>query len=152
MRLIGLAVVLTLKLALMSCAAEGQQVHPKAIQAYRIGPEDVLLISVWKNEAMSLTIPVRPDGKISLPLLNDMQAAGLTTRELRDVLIERLKDFIPSPEVSVIVADVRSTKVGVDRTTVLMNVLAGGLGGGFMRPRPLMWDGILMPNGKPFPR
>ena len=152
MRLIGLAVVLTLKLALMSCAAEAQQVHPKAIQAYRIGPEDVLLISVWKNEGMSLTVPVRPDGKISLPMLNDMQAAGLTTRELRDVLIERLKDFIPSPEVSVIVADVRSTKVGVDRTTVLMNVLAGGLGGGFMRPRPLMWDGILMPNGKPFPR
>ena len=51
---------------------------------YRIGPEDVLQISIWKNEAMSRTVPVRPDGKISLPLLNDVQAAGLTPMEFRD--------------------------------------------------------------------
>lgn len=150
MRLIGFALVLALKLALVSCAANAQHVDPKTIEEYRIGPEDVLLISVWRNDAMSRSVLVRPGGKISLPLLNDVQAAGLTTHELRDVLIERLKDFIPSPEVSVIVSDVRSTKVGVDRTTVLMNVPA--LADGFMRPRPLMWDGILMPNGKPFPR
>src|SRR6266403_1444191 len=145
MRLIGFALVLTLKLALVSCAATAQHVDPKPIEEYRIGPEDVLLISVWRNDAMSRSVLVRPGGKISLPLLNDVQAAGLTTHELRDVLIERLKDFIPSPEVSVIVSDVRSTKVGVDRTTVLMNVPA--LADEFMRPRPLMWDGILMPNG-----
>jgi polysaccharide biosynthesis/export protein len=80
---------------------------------YRIGPEDVLQIALWKNEALSRRVPVRPDGKISLPLLNDVQAAGLTAIELRDVLTERLKEFIPSPEVSVIVSDVRSLKISV---------------------------------------
>jgi polysaccharide export outer membrane protein len=81
--------------------------------AYRIGPEDMLRISVWKNEAMTQTVPVRPDGKISMPLLNDVQAAGLTAQELRDLLARKLVEFIPNPEVSVIVIDVRSFKVSV---------------------------------------
>jgi polysaccharide biosynthesis/export protein len=81
--------------------------------AYRIGPEDLLQVSVWNNEAMSRTGPVRPDGKISLPLLNDVQAAGLTPMELREDLARRLVDFMPHPEVSVIVTDVRSFKVAV---------------------------------------
>ena len=80
---------------------------------YRIGPEDLLQISVWKNEAMSRNVPVRPDGKISLPLLNDVQAAGLTALELRDVLTQKLADYMPNPEVSVIVSEVRSFKVSV---------------------------------------
>jgi len=80
---------------------------------YRIGPEDMLQISVWKNEAMTRTVPVRPDGKISLPLLNDVQAAGRTALELREVLAQKLGEYIPSPEVSVIVSDVRSFKVSV---------------------------------------
>jgi polysaccharide export outer membrane protein len=80
---------------------------------YRIGAEDVLQVSVWNNEAMSRTAPVRPDGKISLPLLNDVQAAGLTPMELRDQLIQRLAEYMPHPEVSVIVTDVRSFKVSV---------------------------------------
>lgn len=80
---------------------------------YRIGPEDVLLISVWKNEAVTKTVPVRPDGKISLPLVNDVTAAGLTTLELRDVLAKKLAEYIPEPEVSVIVTEVRSFKVSV---------------------------------------
>src|SRR5213595_1045206 len=54
-----------------------------APDAYRIGPEDLLQISVWKNDAMSRAVPVRPDGKISLPLVNDVQAAGRTALELR---------------------------------------------------------------------
>src|SRR6185503_5850123 len=57
---------------------------------YRIGPEDVLSISVWKNDTLGGEMPVRPDGMISLPLLNDVQAAGLTPMELRDVLVKRL--------------------------------------------------------------
>ena len=81
--------------------------------AYRIGPEDLLAISVWKNDALSRQVPVRPDGKISLPLVNDVQAAGLTPTELRDVLTKRLTEFVPNPEVSVIVSDVRSFKVSV---------------------------------------
>jgi polysaccharide export outer membrane protein len=80
---------------------------------YRIGPEDILLISVWKNEAVTKTVPVRPDGKISLPLVNDVTAAGLTTLELRDVLAKKLAEYIPEPEVSVIVTEVRSFKVSV---------------------------------------
>lgn len=80
---------------------------------YRIGPEDVLQISVWKNEAMSRTVSVRPDGKISLPLLNDVQAAGRTPMEVRDFLMRRLAEYTPAPEVSVIVQEVRSFKVSV---------------------------------------
>lgn len=94
-------------------SADGVDGRGSAPDAYRIGPEDMLLISVWKNDSMSRSVLVRPDGKISLPLLNDVQAAGLTSLELRDVLTTKLKEFIPSPEVSVIVSDVRSLKVSV---------------------------------------
>lgn len=80
---------------------------------YQIGPEDVLDISVWKNPELSRTVPVRPDGKVSLPLLNDFQAAGLTPSGLREQLVSRLSDFVPTPEVSVIVREVHSRKVAV---------------------------------------
>ena len=80
---------------------------------YRIGPEDELQISVWKNEAMSQTVPVRPDGMISLPLLNDVRAAGLTPMQLRGVLINKLAEYMPNPEVSVIVKEMRSFKASV---------------------------------------
>ena len=108
---------------------------------YRIGPEDVLQISVWKNEALSRTVPVRPDGKITLPLLNDVEAAGYTPMEFRDVLVAKLTEYMPSPEVSVIVTEPRSFKVSVigevgkagryelrSRTTVLdLLAMVGGL-------------------------
>jgi polysaccharide export outer membrane protein len=80
---------------------------------YRIGPEDVLDISVWKSPELSRMVPVRPDGKVSLPLVNDIQAAGLTPNDLRDQLTARLAEFIPEPEVAVIVREVRSIKVAV---------------------------------------
>ena len=80
---------------------------------YKIGPEDVLDISVWKAPELSRTVPVRPDGKVSLPLINDIQAAGLTPSVLRQQLAERLTEFVPSPEVSVIVREVHSGKVSV---------------------------------------
>ena len=80
---------------------------------YRIGPEDLLDISVWKNPELSRTVPVRPDGKVSLPLVNDIRAAGLTPTELRQQLIDRLAEFIPAPEVAVIVREVHSMKVAV---------------------------------------
>src|SRR6266545_6872684 len=82
-----------------------------ALEAYTIGPEDVLAVSVWKNDAMSRVVPVRPDGMISLPLLDDMKAAGLTPMELRDLIVKRLTELQPSPAVSVIVTEVRSFKV-----------------------------------------
>jgi polysaccharide export outer membrane protein len=80
---------------------------------YQIGPEDVLDISVWKNPELSRTVPVRPDGKVSLPLLNDFRAAGLTPSDLREQLGARLSDFVPTPEVSVIVREVHSRKIAV---------------------------------------
>jgi polysaccharide export outer membrane protein len=83
------------------------------LPGYRIGPEDVVQISVWGNEAVSRTAPVRPDGRISLPLLNDVQAAGLTPMELRQELSRRLGEYMPQPEVAVSVTEVRSFKVSV---------------------------------------
>jgi len=80
---------------------------------YQIGPEDVLDISVWKNPELSRTVPVRPDGKVSLPLLNDFRAAGLTPSDLREQLVARLSEFVPTPEVSVIVREVHSRKIAV---------------------------------------
>jgi polysaccharide export outer membrane protein len=80
---------------------------------YQIGPEDLLDIAVWNNQALSRTTPVRPDGKISLPLLNDVQAAGLTPMQLRDVIAKKLVEYMPNPEVSVIVREVNRFKVSV---------------------------------------
>jgi polysaccharide export outer membrane protein len=84
-----------------------------ALSEYRIGPEDVLDISVWKNPELSRKVPVRPDGRVSLPLINDIQAAGLTPSELREQLAKRLAEYVPSAEVSVIVSEVQSLKVAV---------------------------------------
>ena len=112
------------------------------LEEYRIGPEDSLQIFVWKNETLSRVVSVRPDGVISLPLLGDVQAAGQTTRSLREVLVKRYAEFIAAPEISVIVNDVKSIKVSVigevpkpgryelkSRTTVLdMLAMAGGFG------------------------
>jgi polysaccharide export outer membrane protein len=81
--------------------------------AFRIGPEDILDVQVWKQEDLSRVVPVRPDGMISLPLVNDIQAAGLTPSSLRSEITRRLTEFVPSPEVSVIVREVHSVKVAV---------------------------------------
>jgi polysaccharide export outer membrane protein len=80
---------------------------------YVIGPEDMLQITIWKNDSLSRTLPVRPDGKISLPLLHDIQAAGLTPMQLRDKIATALGEFMPHPEVAVTVNDVRSYRVSV---------------------------------------
>jgi polysaccharide export outer membrane protein len=86
---------------------------PPAISDYVIGPEDMLQITVWKNESLSRALPVRPDGKISLPLLHDVQAAGLTPMQLQEKLATALGEFMPNPEVSVTVSDVRSYRISV---------------------------------------
>src|SRR5262249_59898967 len=94
-------------------AAKAKPPAPSGLDDYKIGPEDVLAISVWKNEPMSRVLPVRPDGMISLPLLDDVMAAGLTPTELRNLLAQRLAEYVPSPAVTVIVNDVKSFKVSV---------------------------------------
>jgi polysaccharide export outer membrane protein len=125
---------------------------------YRIGPEDVLAITIWKNEAMSRTVIVRPDGKISLPLLNDVQAAGLSPMELRDVLLKALVEYMPGPEVSVIVTEPRSFKVSVigevprpgryelRSWTTVLDVLA--LAGGFSQFSARSRIFVLRPEGE----
>jgi len=68
---------------------------------------------VWRNPELSRIVPVRPDGKVSLPLVNDIQAAGLTPATLRAQVTAKLAEFIPAPEVSVMVREVHSRKVAV---------------------------------------
>lgn len=96
-------------------AAGAAATAPRLVDAnpFRIGPEDILDVQVWKNSDLSRVVPVRPDGMISLPLVNDIQAAGMTPSELRLQITQRLSEFIPSPEVSVIVREVHSVKVAV---------------------------------------
>jgi polysaccharide biosynthesis/export protein len=78
-----------------------------------IGNDDVLAISVWKEPELTKAIPVRSDGKISLPLVGEMQAAGRTPLQLEESITEKLKGFITSPEVTVIVQQVNSRKYNV---------------------------------------
>jgi len=80
---------------------------------YSIAPEDVLTIDVWKEPEISRTVPVRRDGKISLPLLNDLQAAGLTPTQLGSEIVERLRATIVHPQVTVIVAQMSSLRIYV---------------------------------------
>jgi polysaccharide export outer membrane protein len=132
------------------------------LEEYRIGPEDTLLISVWKNDTITRTVPVRPDGVISLPLVQDVKASGLTPMELREVLTKKLAEYMPSPEVSVIVTDVRSFKVSVlgevtkpgrydlRSWTTVVDVLA--MAGGFTEFAKRNRVMILRPDGKAMKR
>ncbi|MGC2332590.1 MAG: polysaccharide biosynthesis/export family protein [Candidatus Acidiferrales bacterium] len=78
---------------------------------YIIGPQDILDIDVWKEAELTRDVPVRPDGKISLPLVNDVQAAGLTPTQLSQELTTELKKFITDPQVTVIVTQINSQRV-----------------------------------------
>jgi len=76
-----------------------------------IGPGDVLAINVWKKPELSGDVPVRPDGKISLPLLADIGAAGMTAEQLKDVLVKGFSQYVTNPEVTVTVKEVRSYQI-----------------------------------------
>jgi polysaccharide export outer membrane protein len=82
---------------------------PKHVQDdYVIGPSDVLAINVWKDPELSRTVPVRPDGKISLPLIGELQVSGLTTLNVQQIVTQKLREYISDPEVAVIVQEVKS--------------------------------------------
>jgi polysaccharide biosynthesis/export protein len=85
---------------------------------YVIGADDMLRISVWKEPDLSETLPVRPDGKISMPLLNDVSAAGLTPLQLKDSITEKLKKFIADPRVTVVVQTMASRRIFVSGEVV----------------------------------
>jgi polysaccharide export outer membrane protein len=81
--------------------------------AYVIGANDVLAISVWKEPDISRSVPVRSDGKISLPLVGELQAGGQTPQQLEQEITKRLQSYISEPEVTVIVTDSKSQKVNI---------------------------------------
>ena len=109
-------------------------------ERYLIGPEDVLYIHVWREEALSRRVPVRMDGNISLPLIHEIKAAGLTPLQLEAAITEKLKGFYENPNVSVIVEEANSFKVYIsgevmkpgvyrlrEETTILQIIpMAGG--------------------------
>lgn len=92
--------------------------EPDAPSDYVIGADDVLRISVWKEPDLSEMLPVRPDGKISMPLLNDIPAAGLTPLQLKDSITEKLKKFIADPRVTVVVTAMNSQRIFVSGEVV----------------------------------
>jgi polysaccharide export outer membrane protein len=86
---------------------------PEVPSDYVIGADDTLHVSVWKENDMNVTLPVRPDGKISLPLLNDVQAAGMTPMQLAASITEKLKKYISDPRVTVTVTAMNSQRIYV---------------------------------------
>ena len=109
--------------------------------AYLIGPEDVLSIVFWKEKDLSGDVTVRPDGKVTLPLLNDIQAEGRTPDELRDAIKEAARTFVEDPNPTVIVKEIKSRRVFItgqvdkpgpyilngDTTVLQLIAMAGGL-------------------------
>ena len=126
--------------------AYGQATKPAPQRAYgdgefHLGPDDVIEVSVYQDKELDRTVPVRPDGKISLPLIGEMIASGKTPTELQKEIAQKLKQFVADPSVTVVVKEVNSPKVSVtgevknpnmykikDRATLLDAIaLAGGL-------------------------
>ena len=98
-------------LALCSGWAVAQQPEPRTstfTDEYRIGVDDLLQVSVWRNPELSVTVPVRPDGRISVPLIGDVLAGGRTPQEVSQTIEERLATYIRDPKVAVILTELRS--------------------------------------------
>ena len=119
-RNIGLIVGILLLLAVGAGAQDNANDKPKAATGtensavpatYVIGADDTLHIDVWKEPDLTVTLPVRPDGMISLPLLNDVQAAGLTPMELATKITEKLKKYLADPRVTVVVTQMNSQRI-----------------------------------------
>ena len=153
----GLAALLVVALGAASVGAQQPPAAPPAGAAgaaaapvagavpvpadYVIGPEDVLGVVYWRDKDMTGDVAVRPDGKISLPLLNDVQAAGMTPAQLRDKLVDASKQYFEDPSITVVVKQMNSRKVFITGevgkpgpyplagpTTVLQLIsIAGGL-------------------------
>jgi len=96
-----------------AAAPEARGSEPGIPGDYVIGADDTLHIAVWKEPDLTATLPVRPDGKISLPLLNDVSAAGLTPMQLAASITEKLKKYIADPRVTVVVTAMNSRRIFV---------------------------------------
>ena len=101
----------------VACSTPGPAPPPTPLagerETYVIGLTDVLRIDVWKNPEVSVIVPVRNDGKISVPLLDDVQAEGLTPEELKEVITQELSEYITSPDVTVVVNQANSQTVSI---------------------------------------
>jgi polysaccharide export outer membrane protein len=142
-------ILFALSVVLISSVPAFAQQHPDSkvvSRAYgdsefRLGPDDVVEVTVYQDKSLDRTVPVRPDGKISLPLIGEMPASGKTATDLQKEIALRLKQFVADPTVTVVVKEVNSPKVSVlgevknpgiykikDRATLLDAIaLAGGL-------------------------
>ena len=124
LQLLVLAVFVSAAVWAQSAPAAGQpapaaETHPAGAPAahsddnYVIGANDVLSINVWKEPDVSRSVPVRSDGRISLPLVGELQAGGQTPRQLEQEIAKRLQNFISEPEVTVIVTESKSQKINI---------------------------------------
>lgn len=109
--------VLGLTLLAGGCATDSKTITeaanvpvPPDLRVYRIGVSDTVNVSVWQEEALSVSVPVRPDGKISVPLAGDVQAAGKTTQEVAQAVEKSLSGYLRSPKVTIIVTDLKSSE------------------------------------------
>lgn len=99
--------------ALVGVMPAGSEPQPAAEAAYLLGPEDIVKISVWKDEHLTQEVVVRPDGMISFPLVGDVPAAGRTIEDVRLELVKRLNRFVQNPQVSVLAMKILSYKIYV---------------------------------------
>ena len=117
-RILQLAIVVTFGLA-VACAVPTSTSMPEASQSvtgpdiYVIGVTDHLRVNVWKNPELSSPLVVRSDGMISVPLLDDVQAEGLTAEELKEVITEALSEYISNPDVTVVVTGMNSNTISI---------------------------------------
>ncbi|MBB1087418.1 polysaccharide biosynthesis/export family protein [Lysobacter sp. SG-8] len=103
-------------LALAGCASSGgasttpppDTEAQTAVDAYQIGVDDIVQVTVWRNPDLGITVPVRPDGMISVPLVGDVRAGGLTPTQVADDIREKLSVYVRDPQVAVILTDLRS--------------------------------------------
>src|SRR5688572_32702150 len=99
---------------LTACAGGGgaketpPEPRPAAVENYAIGVDDIVQVTVWRNPELGITVPVRPDGKISVPLVGDVDAGGRTPDEVAKDIQEKLSQFVREPQVAVILTDLRS--------------------------------------------
>ncbi|MFT3756160.1 MAG: polysaccharide biosynthesis/export family protein [Pseudoxanthomonas sp.] len=110
----GLMAVL-LGILLSACASSGGQEAPPppaagavAVDDYKIGVDDIVQVTVWRNPELGVTVPVRPDGKISVPLVGDVAAGGRTPADVASDIQQKLADYVRDPQVAVILTELRS--------------------------------------------
>lgn len=114
MRVSRQLIVMLLAILLAACASGGGLAEPPpaqeqaAVEDYSIGVDDIVQVSVWRNPELGITVPVRPDGKISVPLIGDVMAGSRTPAEVAADIEDKLSAFVRDPQVAVILTDLRS--------------------------------------------